>query len=71
MATPEETFTDDQINQAIKQFLDYGEQTYVPHALAAHEAGHGGYFSGPGWAARCLRYHLQHREGNPLPSKGE
>jgi len=50
----EETFTEDQITIAIEQWLDYGEQSF--------EQCHLGYFSGGGWAARCLRYHLRQRE---------
>jgi hypothetical protein len=38
---------------AIEQFLRYGENT-------VHKpGGHAGYFSGDGWAARCLRSHLE------------
>lgn len=44
-------FTPDQIDSAIKAFLDFGEQT----AGTAHQ----GYFSGPGWAAKVLRHHRE------------
>lgn len=45
-----ETFTDSQVEEAIKSFLKYGEETL--------NKSHGGYYAGHGWAARCLRYHL-------------
>ena len=45
----EETFTKNKIEAAIRSFLEYGEQEYLKSQQ--------GYFSGPGWAARCLRYH--------------
>jgi hypothetical protein len=40
--------------KAIEEFLEYGEKTY--------EVGHKGYFSGGGWAATVLRYHLKELE---------
>ena len=46
-----ETFRRDQVICAIDQFLEYGEQEY--------NKSHKGYFSGPGWAARALRWHLE------------
>ena len=45
-----ETFSDSQVEDAIKSFLEFGEQQYLKSQQ--------GYFSGPGWAARCLRFHL-------------
>ena len=48
----QETFTEDNIQKAIQNFLDFSDQMF--------EAGHqGGYFNGGGWAARVLRYHLR------------
>src|ERR1039458_861971 len=47
---PVETFSEHEVEHAIRQFLQWGEQEY--------QKSHKGYFSGPGWAARCLRYHL-------------
>jgi hypothetical protein len=54
----EELFTNSEIEHALEQFLEYGEQSYDPD-MASGEQGHKGYFSGSGWAARCLRYHLK------------
>lgn len=48
--TVEETFTKEQIEHSIKSFLDYGEEQFGKSQQ--------GYFSGGGFAARCLRYHL-------------
>lgn len=59
---PAEHFTEDQITDAISQWLTFGEDT-GPTPKNRDEAAHGGYFSGPGWAARCLRYHLEQRKG--------
>ena len=50
-----EQFTQDQVGDAIASWLAYGEESNRP-------GGHGGYFSGGGWAARCLRYHLRNRQ---------
>ena len=66
---PVETFTDSQIRSALSAFLEYGEQSYRPDC-ADHDVGHRGYFSGPGWAARCLRYHLDNLRSNQIPSGG-
>lgn len=44
-----ETFDNIQIAIAVGQFLEYGESEYGKSQS--------GYFSGGGWAARCLRYH--------------
>ncbi len=50
-----ETFDKSETIKSIKQFLDYGEQSYEPKG----SDGHAGYFSGDGWAARVLRSHLK------------
>ena len=52
----QETFSDSQTIQAIQQWLDYGMESY-------NGGSHRGYFSGEGWAARCLRAHLQKLKG--------
>ena len=44
-----EKFTEQQTIIAIEQFLEYGEQQFCK---SQH-----GYFSGAGWAARCLNAH--------------
>jgi hypothetical protein len=46
-----EAFTHRQVIQAIESWLEVGEEGY--------EQWHHGYFSGHGWAARCLRWHLE------------
>lgn len=43
-------FTSDQVQSAITAFLEFGQQQAG--------VGHKGYFSGGGWAATCLRDHL-------------
>lgn len=48
--TKPEEFTDAEIRHAIEQWLEYGE--------ASQGKAHHGYFSGIGWAARVLRFHL-------------
>lgn len=53
-----ETFDTNQVICAIQQFLEFGEQEYVEHKNEG-ELGHMGYFSRNGWAARCLRFHLE------------
>lgn len=53
-----EKFTNNQIILAIEQFLEYGEQQ-----LGVSQ---NGYFSGEGWAARCLRYHKNKLSENCL-----
>lgn len=45
-----EIFTKDQIEHAIKAFLEFGEQSF--------DKCHKGYFSGDGFAARALRFHF-------------
>jgi len=52
----EETFTDDQVKMAIESFLEHGEHSF--------EVSHKGYYSGYGWAARCLRFHLKQIKNN-------
>lgn len=44
---PVESFTLQEVDSAIRAFLEFGDQTFG--------TSHKGYFSGPGWAARCLR----------------
>lgn len=56
-----ETFNAHQILLAIDQFLEYGERSYVEQK-GPGEPGQCGYFSGQGWAARCLRYHREQVE---------
>jgi hypothetical protein len=51
----EETFTKVQMTNAVRSFLEYGEETMC--ALDQSKAkGHQGYFSGSGFAARALRH---------------
>jgi hypothetical protein len=49
--TPGETFSPWQVQCAIEQFLEYGEEQFLKSQQ--------GYYSGSGWAARCLRFHLE------------
>ena len=61
----EEEFTKLQTQMAIEQFLELGEKAY----LLGYQ---NGYFSGQGWAARCLRSHLRDVEmSNPQFRNGE
>ena len=46
-----EKFTEEQTILAIGQFLEYGEQQFGKSQQ--------GYFSGQGWAARCLNAHRE------------
>jgi hypothetical protein len=46
-----ETFAKWEVIAAIEQFLEYGEEQF--------QKSHDGYFSGQGWAARCLRSHKE------------
>lgn len=46
-----EQFDNDQIIKAIEQWLEYGNKQYLKSQQ--------GYFSGFGWAARALRFHLK------------
>lgn len=56
-----ETFTKDQVEHAIRAFLEFGEQSFKEPIQQR------GYFSGGGWAARCLRWHLEQLELPPPP----
>lgn len=51
MNEQDETFTTSQIRHAIRAFLAWGE--------GEEGKSQQGYFSGGGFAARCLRYHLR------------
>jgi hypothetical protein len=51
---PEEQFTEDQIHSVIRAWLEYGENSFGRCQQ--------GYFSGDGFGARCLRYHLKQLE---------
>jgi len=54
-----EQFNQTQVQAAIEQFLEYGEQSFVDvDKEQSRGKGHLGYFSGSGWAARALRFHL-------------
>jgi len=48
--SPIETFTTQEVQSAISYFLEYGEMQFGKSQC--------GYFSGDGWAARALRFHL-------------
>ena len=48
--SPIETFTTQEVQYAISYFLEYGEMQFGKSQC--------GYFSGDGWAARALRFHL-------------
>jgi hypothetical protein len=48
--TDGEAFTQDQVEASLRAYLDYGEQQYLKSQQ--------GYFSGEGFAARCIRWHL-------------
>ncbi len=60
----EETFTQSEIIAALGSFLKFGEMSHVPGNMPLHY-GHRGYFSGPGFAARALRYHLEQLQAPP------
>lgn len=47
----DETFSNNEVICALEQFLEYGESQYGKSQQ--------GYFSGSGFAARCLRFHLE------------
>lgn len=65
----EETFTREEMMSALKSFIDYGEQTLRAHSNLPC-AGHQGYFSGSGFAARAARHlYKQLKEGPPWNSK--
>ena len=59
----EDPFPKERIVSAIQAFLDYGESSYVEDK-PIDVPGHGGIFSGNGWAARCLRHHLKQLENS-------
>ena len=61
MTAPKETFSDSEVEQAVEQFLEFGESE-KGHA-------HHGYYSGGGWAARCLRFHLEQLQVKNLAPK--
>ena len=52
-----ETFTEAEIVRALGEYLAWGEHSVVPNGRAIGY-GHRGYYSGDGWPARVLRYHL-------------
>lgn len=51
----EESFTQDQILNTLKTWVEYGRQTYKADKRL-DELGHRGYFSGNGFAARVLKH---------------
>jgi hypothetical protein len=51
----EETFTKEQMINAVRSFLEYGEETMCAFDQSKAK-GHQGYFSGSGFAARAMRY---------------
>jgi len=57
-AIEQETFTGDEVLAAIQQFLSYGE-------VSLNGKGHLGYYSGGGWPARVLRFHLEQLQIKP------
>lgn len=60
----EETFTKEQMINAVRSFLEYGEETMCAFDQSKAK-GHQGYFSGSGFAARALRYlYNQLKEGD-------
>lgn len=59
-----ETFSPTELLSALKQWLEFGEDTYNPQKRIGDRCGHGGYFNGCGWAARVLRWHLSVIEEN-------
>lgn len=56
-----ETFSDWEVEQAVRQFLEFGEQQ--------HGRAQNGYYSGGGWAARCLRFHLEQLQAKNIAPK--
>jgi hypothetical protein len=64
----EETLTKKEMLMAVEQFLKYGEQSFNPEKAAGRDSwgGHGGYYSGSGWAARALRALRRHLDGSPI-----
>ena len=67
-AKKEETFTKKEMLTAVEQFLKYGEQSFNPEKSAGRDSwgGHGGYYSGSGWAARALRALQRQLDGSPI-----
>lgn len=55
-----ETFRRDQVIDAVENYLRLGV-TYANE----HQGQRGGYFTGDGWAARCLRWHLEQLKTTP------
>lgn len=53
-----EEFTQADIIKAITQYLDFGEDSFVPNKEVG-APGHMGYYSRGSWVARCLEYHLK------------
>jgi hypothetical protein len=51
---PKPEFSEEQIDEAIESFLEYGRSTLG--------TGHQGAYSGVGFPARCLRFHLEKRK---------
>jgi hypothetical protein len=62
-SAPVETFTVEEVQQAILSFLGYGEAQYGKS--------HHGYFSGQGFAARALRFHLDRLVSDNRKSEDE
>jgi hypothetical protein len=60
--TPRETFDSWQVQCAIEQFLQYGEEQFLKSQQ--------GYYSGYGWAARCLRFHLEELKRGAVSALG-
>lgn len=60
-----ETFTDADVRHVIEQFVEWGERAFTRGEQK-------GYFSGDGYAARCLRFHLAALEtaaqAQPVPA---
>ncbi len=50
----EETFTSDEVRHSLRSFLDWGEKEFGKAQK--------GYFSGGGFAARAVRWHLKQLE---------
>lgn len=66
-SAPVETFTPEEVQQAIRSFIAYGEDQYGKSQQ--------GYFSGNGFAARALRFHLDrltsdNRKSDDEPNPG-
>lgn len=64
-----ETFSTEEIKSVIRQFLQYGEDGSAPSLVSCQPDGnkHLGYYSGDGFAARVLRYHLEQLENRRIP----